>query len=216
MNTRFITYLLWRTLLTCVMLLLAVREKPYAQTRSDQVYIFGDFSAGAGSPHHAATTLRVLFRGRHEVSVGYRHYFKRAPGAPLISGLLGSSYPQEYLQGLTAGYNYILYPKGQAADLLRFPLGVEILAGEYLYPANYHKTNYMFGPNIKYDVLSEKGYAVALRGGATFTPGQIFGLNLGGFLLVGKITGVGLYTGMDLGYISSRKGGKRKSKQAVQ
>lgn len=194
------------------MFLLSMPEKLLAQTRPDQVYVFADLDAGAGSPHHAGATLRVLFKRRHELSVGYKQYFKRAPNAPKISGLLGSSYPQIYLQGLTAGYNYIFYPKGAASNMIRYPVGVELVVGDYLYPANYHRTNYFFGPNVKYDQLSEKGYSVALRAGVTFTPGKVFGLNLGAFVLAGRMKGAGLYTGMDLGYVSSRKVIRRSKK----
>lgn len=215
---KYFSIKLWlgRFLLFCL-LLLSMPESPWAQTRDDQLYIFADLGAGVGDPHHYGATLRVLFRRHHEVNVGYKQYFKRAPLAPKVSGLLGNSYPQVYLQGLTLGYNYVLYPKGAAADLIRFALGIEFLEGNYLYPGNFQKTSYLLGPNVVYDQLSERGYGLALRAGTTFSPGKIFGLNLGAFALFGKISGGGLYTGMDLGYVSSRKVAKRKGrKQQIQ
>jgi|GEM_PF-2466028 len=184
-----------------------------AQTLKERVYVYGTAGGGPGIPYTYFADLNVLFLRHHQVSVGYGAFLKRAPDAPRINSLFGSSYPHLVLDGFTASYSYILYPKGKTGEMLRFPVGVQLLTGIYSYPANYHESPYWLGPNYLYDEIAEPSMAVALRGGGEWTPSRAFGLCFGGYVLMGKLSGGGVYAGLMLGYVSSRSKAIRRAKR---
>lgn len=182
----------------------------FAQDAGKPVYVYLSTSRGTGTANYGFVELHTQFLERHDVSIGYSAFNHKARSTPddydrsTILGL--GMFPQDFLDGITATYCYLLYPKqGELKTKLRYPVGIGALIGTYSEPGNFHESGGWFGPNYDYDDIRQTGFAVILRGGLEFTPGRVFGLNAGGFVVVGNMTGAGIYAGMMLGKVSSHR-----------
>ena len=203
--------------LLCTLLFLPEADMLKAQGLKPPVFVYADAGFGAGSIFQLNAELNCLFLDHHLISIGYSGYSRNSdvPSDYDGSGLFGTTTPLEYLDGLAINYGYVLYPKNHARnDRLRFTIKAGALIGTYSRPGNFHKNNSWFGPNYNYDDIAEPTVAFTIRPGITYAPSRAFGLNGGVYVVVGRLSGIGVWGSMSLGKVGShvrQRGHKRKA-----
>ncbi|MEO6831341.1 MAG: hypothetical protein ABI378_03670 [Chitinophagaceae bacterium] len=188
-----------------------------AQGETPPIYAYLTGGAGAGTIMNYQIEAHLLFLKHHGLTVGYQGFMRDAPATPsdysvstfLNFNLNYSDKPQEYLNGWTFSYSYFFYPKGKAANLLRYPLSLGLLTGTYSEPGNFNRTS-GWGNNYAYDDLAEHATVLQLKAGLEFVPTRAFGLGTGIYATIGKLSGLGIYGNMLLGYVGDHRRAKNR------
>lgn len=206
---------IWPMRLFAIVLLvigvLCFQQSATAQRREGKArqFVYANLSFGLGAPFAFKASAACLFAKRHELSVGYNYYERRANGIPYDyenRGLLDNQnhYPQEAFRGLAVTYGAVLYPR-HYADRLRFVLRAGALIGQQSTPQNFYRHGTFLGANYAYETRERTTAALILHPTIDYTPRRVFGATAGLYAIISSdYSGGGVSFGILLGKVGNR------------